>query len=77
MKSFIKAMDGLPKLLKLILALPALDLIWNIYRACKSLQKGNGMHIIIGIVLIIIGWAFMWIIDLVTILLNDKIVWID
>jgi len=77
MKSFISAMDGLPKILKLILALPGIDLIWNIYRACKSLKKGNLMHIIIGIVLIIVGWAFMWIIDLVTILLHDKIVWID
>lgn len=77
MKSFIKAMNDLPKILKLILALPGIDLIWNIYRACKSLQKGNLIHIIIGIIIIIVGWAFMWIIDLVTILLSDKVVWID
>ena len=77
MKSFIKAMNDLPKIVKIILALPGIDLIWNIYRTCKSLQKGNLLGVILGVLLIVVGWSFMWVVDIITIILNDKVLWLD
>ena len=77
MKNFIKAMDKLPFIVKLILAIPALDVIWNIYRLCRSISKGNLVGIILSILLITVGLAFMWLIDIICILLNNKIWWID
>ena len=77
MKNFIKAMDNLPFIVKLILAIPALDIIWNIYRLCRSLKKGNLVGIILSVLLITVGLAFMWLIDIICVLLNNKVWWID
>ena len=77
MKSIIKTMDKLPKLIKLILAIPALDVIWMLYRICRSLDKNNIVGVILGIVLIFVGLPFMWLIDILCILFKDKVWWID
>lgn len=73
----IKAFDNLPKWLKVVLALPLLDILWNIYRLIKSIKKDNIVGIILAILLITIGLVFMWLVDIITILLYDKVLWID
>lgn len=77
MDSLIKAIDNLPKIVKLILCIPAIAIIWMIYRVCRSLQKKNMLGVIIAVVLIFVGVPFMWLIDLVCILLKGNIWWID
>ena len=77
MKSIIKTMDNLPKLIKLILAIPALDIIWALYRLCRSLDKNNMVGVILGVVLIFVGIPFMWLIDILCIFFKDKVWWID
>lgn len=37
MNEFIRAMDGLPKLVKILLAIPCLDIIWVIYVWSRAL----------------------------------------
>ena len=41
MKDFINSLEGLPLLVKLILALPALDIVWGIYRILSALDAKN------------------------------------
>lgn len=77
MKSLIKAMDDLPFIVKLILCIPCLDIVWSIYKICRSLDKGNILGIILGILTIVPGAFFIWIIDIVTVILNQKVWWID
>lgn len=77
MKDLIKTFDGFSKIVKVILALPCLDIIWVIYRICRSLDKNNMVGVILGVVLVIIGIPFLWLVDIITILLNDKVLWID
>lgn len=77
MGELIKAMDGLPKIVKIILAIPMLDIIWAIYRLCKSINAKNTLGIVLGIVLLIVGIPFLWLVDIITLLLMDKILWID
>lgn len=77
MKDFIKSMESLPKLLKIIFALPVLDIIWNVTRLFKSIVKNNLIGVILAIILIVPGVAVMWLIDIISILLYDKILWID
>lgn len=77
MKSFISAMDGLSKVVKIILAIPFLDIIWVIYRLVRSIDNQNTLGIILAILLIIIGIPFLWLIDIICIVLNDKVWWID
>ena len=73
MKDFIKAMDDLPLILKIILALPALDIVWGIYRIVKGVACKNVVTLIFGILWIIPGSVICWILDIVTLLLNNKL----
>lgn len=77
MKSFIKAMDNLPLFVKLILCIPAVAVIWWVYRIIKSLANDNGVGVVIGIVLLIVGIPFMWLVDLICIILKGNVYWID
>ena len=77
MDSLIKAIENLPKIVKLILCIPAIAIVWMIYRVCRSLQKQNMVGVIIAIVLIFVGIPFMWLIDLLCILFKGNVWWID
>lgn len=69
MKGFVKWMDSAPFLLKLIFALPGIDgIVYGIYRIAKG-------RVILGILWIILGFAILWIIDLVSVILNGKVKW--
>lgn len=70
---FVKAIDGLPWIIKLILALPGLDVVYGIYRLVKGVKKNDMVLTIVGIIWIFAGIAILWIIDLVTVILNKKI----
>ena len=70
--NFVKAMDNLPFILKLILALPGLDIVWGIYRLVKGIAKINLFLTIIGIVWTFAGWAILWIIDIITVIVNGR-----
>lgn len=73
MKDFIKAMDNLPFILKVILCIPALDIIWAVYRIVKGVTKESLIQLIVGILWIVPGAVFLWIIDIVCVLLYKKI----
>ena len=77
MKDLIKAIDELPLILKVIFCIPALDIIWSIYKICKSATNSNSLGIILGVLTIFPGAFFIWIIDLVTLLVNGKVWWLD
>ena len=77
MKDLVKTFDNWPKLVKIILALPVLDIVWAIYRLCKSISKGNVLGIVLGIVLLLLCPTIFWIVDIITIILFNKVLWID
>ena len=69
---FVSAMDGLSKLVKIILCLPFLNIIWAIYRIVKGATEGQMIILVAGILWIFPGSCICWIIDLVTTILNGK-----
>jgi hypothetical protein len=78
MKQFIKAIDDMPFIVKLLLCLPVLDIVWNIYRICKSADKNNTVGIVLAIVVLLLGsYTVVWLVDLICVLVNKKIWWID
>ncbi len=77
MKDLIKAFDDLPLIVKVIFCIPMLDIIWSVYKLCKSIDKSNVLGIVLAILTIIPGAFFIWIIDLVTVLLNGNVWWLD
>lgn len=68
MKEYVKAIDGLPWIVQLLLVFFLDPIIFGIYRIAKG-------SLIIGIIWIITGGLFGigWLIDLITMLLNKKV----
>lgn len=77
MSELIKTFDNFPKIVKVLLALPFLDIVWAVYRLCKSIEKGNTLGIVLAIVMLIFCPTLFWIVDLITIIVMDKVIWID
>lgn len=77
MKSFISAFDNLPKIVKIILALPGLDIIWAIYRIVKGVAYKNNTTLIAGIVWLFVGWAITWILDIITLATKNTLLFAE
>lgn len=75
LNELIRSFDNLPKIVKLILAIPALDIIWVIYRIVKSVRDNNMLGIILGVVLLFVGFPFLWLIDILFIIMKDTVWW--
>ncbi|MBQ4590583.1 MAG: hypothetical protein IJP32_00155 [Clostridia bacterium] len=75
LNELIKSFDNLPKIVKLILAIPALDIIWVIYRIIKSVNDNNMLGIVLGVVLLFVGFPFLWLIDIIFIIMKDTVWW--
>lgn len=73
----VKLFDDLPKWAKIVLALPFLDIVWVVYRLFRSIEKNNVLGVVLSVLLIIFGIPFLWLVDIITLALQDKIYWID
>ena len=77
MKGLVKSMDNLPKLVKIILALPVIDIVWAVYRLCRSIAKKSVLGIVLAVIMLIVCPAIFWLVDIITIILTDRVLWID
>lgn len=69
MKDLIKLVDDLPWIVKIILCIPALDIVWAIYRIIKGALKKDTVLLIAGIVWLVGAFSITWIFDIVTTIL--------
>ncbi len=69
MENFIKAMDELPFIVKILLAL-FVDIIISVYRIVRGVASNDTTALVIGIVTCLI--PFMNIIDLVLLVINKN-----
>lgn len=76
MNSIVKGFDSLPRLVKIIFALPVLDIIWAIYRLCRSIAKKSVIATVLSIIMLILCPAIFWIVDLITTIIAGKVLWI-
>lgn len=77
MKGLVKSMDNLPKLVKIILALPVIDIVWAVYRLCRSIAKKSVLGIVLAVIMLIVCPAIFWLVDIITIILTDRVLWIN
>lgn len=77
MKGFVSAMEKLPMWAKVLFALPMLDIIWVVYRLLKSIDSGNVLGIVLACVFVIIGIPFLWLVDIISLIVANKILWFD
>ena len=76
-KDILKSIDNLPLIVKLILALPCLDVVWAVVRVIRSLNANNLVGTVIAVALIVVGLPFVWLIDIICIFIKGNIWWID
>ncbi len=77
MKSLVKTLEGLPWLIRVLLTL-FLGIYSNLLRLFRSLAANNIIGIVLALILLLCGGFFiLWIIDLIMVLLDKKIWWID
>ena len=67
MKGFVKWMDDAPLWLKIIFALPVLNIVWAVYRIVKGCATNSILLIIVGILWIFLGATILWLVDLICI----------
>lgn len=73
----VSAFDNLPKWAKIFLALPFLDILWVVYRLFRSIEKSNVLGIVLAVLLLVLGIPFLWLVDIITLIIQDKVYWID
>ena len=76
MNEYIKFMDDLPMVAKIIFALPFIDILWNIYRLMKSIRDKNNLGIVLAVILLIFS-TIVWLIDIITLAVYGKILWFE
>lgn len=77
MNNITKTFDDLSLVVKIILALPFLDIIWVVYRLLKSVEKKNVLGIVLAIVMLFVGIPFLWLVDIISLIVVNRVLWID
>ncbi len=74
MKEYVRFIDGLPWIIRVILALPGIDgIAYGIYRIAKGLDKKDNTMLFVGILWLFLGFAIFWIIDLFQVIFTGKV----
>ena len=77
MQGYIHWMDGHDRLIKIILCIWILDITWAVYRIGRAIINKNWLHLVLAILWIIAAGTVGWILDIVWIVLFNRIFWFD
>lgn len=69
MKELINQVNALPLIIKLILCIPAIEIFYGVCRVVNGIAKQDVLWTVLGILTIIPGAFFMWILDVIWVLL--------
>ncbi len=69
MKELIDQVNGLPLIVKIILCIPCIEIFYGVCRIIQGINKNDVLWLVLGILTIIPGAFFMWIIDVIWVLL--------
>ena len=66
----VKWFENAPLWLKIIFALPGIDIVWAVFRIVKGVTKKDYGLVLIGVLWILLGWLALWIVDIVSIIIK-------
>lgn len=72
---FVGWIEGLPVILKLILCIPVIDVVWSVWRLMKAIAVNDPVRIVLALLFLILGIPFIWVLDLVFVLLTGNGFW--
>lgn len=64
----VSFIDDLPWIVKLILCIPALNIVWAVYRIIKGATEHNTVVLVAGIIWVIGAFSIGWLVDLIAVL---------
>ena len=76
MQKYIDFMDELPLWLKIVFAIPFLDVTWGLYRLFKSIMAKDVPCIVLAAVFIVFGTNVVAIFDIVMLAVFKKVWWL-
>jgi hypothetical protein len=76
MKELVESFKKLDWIIKLILCIPAIEIVVGVVRVIDGVCKNDLFKIIISILLIIPGAFGMWIVDLIWVLVYKRHFWL-
>lgn len=74
-KKYLDFMDNLPKVVKVICCFWVLDVLWAVYRICVGVKAKDLVKIVLAIIWILASLTIGWILDIIWIVLYDRIFW--
>lgn len=75
MKNYIDWMNGNPRWLKIVLCIWILDITWAVYRIGGAIANKDWFHLVLAILWVIAAGTVGWILDLIWIILFNRIFW--
>ncbi len=77
MKDLVKALEGLPYIVRLLLTI-FVGIYGNLLRLFRSLAKNNIVGVILAVILLLTGgFVVIWIWDVIRVALGKQVWWID
>lgn len=71
--AYLSWMENNPKWLKAVLCIFYVDVTWMVYRIIKAVKAKNiGGIVVWALIAVFLGWIW-WIVDLIFVLLNNKV----
>ena len=77
MKEFMKQVHNLPFIAKLLLCIPMVDIFYSVCRIINGVVRNDVLRLVIGILTVIPGAFFVWIIDLVFVIWKGDAFFLD
>ena len=68
MRDFIKTVNSWPLIVKLLLCIPMVEIFYGVCRIINQVARKNVLLLIVAILTVIPGAAFMWLVDLLWVL---------
>lgn len=75
-KKYLDSYNGFSKIVKILLCL-LWDIPSTLYRFSKSALKDNALGMVLAVLIGLVGGWILFIIDIVTLALKDKLLWLD
>ncbi len=75
MQAYVSWMDKQSRLVKIILCIWILDITWAVYRILGAVKNKNWLHLVLGILWILAAGTVGWVLDIIWIILFNRIFW--
>lgn len=77
MKELLRQVHELPLFVKVLLCIPMVDIFYSILRVISGASKNDVVWIVLGVLTIIPGAFFMWIVDVIFVVWKGDALLVD